>query len=186
MADLERALPQFRLWTAEFEQGPPPRLDRTLVHKDYDQNVFVSRFESAGEDQPDDFIGQLYIDAEHPFFFEHPLDHVPGLMMVEAGRQLGTAVAHVAYGVPVGETSFILNGMEVDFTGFAELDQPVFVISEVTDKKYKRDALTEMLYHGHFVQAEKKIGYMSGRWHIYDKKVMKRLRKNAAVSVAKG
>ena len=182
MADLDLALPRLREWNAEFADGPPPLLDRKLVHKDYDQNVFISRFEALDAEHPDDFVAQLFIDKTHPFFFEHTLDHVPGLMLVEAGRQLGTAVAHVAYGVPLGDTVFILNGMEVDFTGFAELDQPVFVNSTVSEKKFKRDMLSQMFYHGNFVQNEKAIGYMSGRWNIYSKRVMKRMRKNATLS----
>jgi hypothetical protein len=182
MVSLEAALPRLREWSAEFALGPPPLLDRKLVHKDHEQNVFISRFEPLSEDHPDDFIGQLFIDKTHPFFFEHPLDHVPGLMMVEAGRQLGTAVAHEFYNVPLGETVFILNGMEVDFTGFAELDSPVFVNSSVSDKKFKRGVLSQMFYHGNFVQNERPIGFMSGRWNIYNKKVMQRMRRNAAIS----
>jgi hypothetical protein len=182
MVELESVLPRLHQWAKEFEAGPPPLLDRKLVHKDYEQNVFVSRYEAVDEDHPDDFIGQLFIDKTHPFFFEHPLDHVPGLMLVEAGRQLGTAVAHTAYGVPLGERVFILNGMEVDFTGFAELDQPVFVNSHVSEKKFKRDMLSEMFYHGNFVQNDQNIGFMSGRWNIYDKRVMKRMRRNAVMS----
>lgn len=182
MVSLEAALPRLREWSAEFELGPPPLLDRKLVHKDHDENVFISRFEPLSEDHPDDFIGQLYLDKTHPFFFEHPLDHVPGLMMVEAGRQLGTAVAHACYDVPLGETVFILNGMEVDFTGFAELDRPVFVNSSVSEKKFKRGMLSQMFYHGNFVQNEQPIGFMSGRWNIYNKKVMQRMRRNATVS----
>lgn len=182
MADLELALPRLRQWAEEFGDGPPPVLDRKLVHKHRVENVFVSRFEALDDEHPDDFIAQLFIDPTHGFFFEHPLDHVPGLMLVEAGRQLGTAVAHVAYDVPIGDTVFILNGMEVDFTSFAELDEPVFVNSEVSEKKFKRGALTEMFYHGNFIQNEKPIGFMSGRWNIYSKKVMQRMRKNAMVS----
>ena len=182
MVELESVLPRLHEWAAEFEQGPPPLLDRKLVHKHEEQNVFISRYEAVDEDHPDDFIAQLFIDKTHPFFFEHPLDHVPGLMLVEAGRQLGTAVAHTAYDVPVGSTVFILNGMEVDFSSFAELDQPVFVNSTVTDKQFKKGALSQMFYHGNFVQNDRAIGYMSGRWNIYSKRVMKRLRKNAVIS----
>lgn len=182
MADLDLALPRFHQWTAEWAEGPPPLLDRKLVHKDHDVNVFVSRFEALDAEHPDDFVGQLFIDKGHTFFFEHPLDHVPGLMLIEAGRQLGTAVAHVAYDVPMGDTVFILNGLEVDFTGFAELDQPVFVNSTVSEKEFKKGTLSQMFYHGNFVQNDRAIGYMSGRWNIYSKRVMMRLRKNAAIS----
>lgn len=179
MVALKDALSRLREWEAEFEHGPPPRLDRKLVHKHHDENVFISRFEPVDADHPDDFVAQLYLDKEHPFFFEHPLDHYPGLMLVEAGRQLGTSVAHVHYDVPLGDAVFILNGMEVDFTSFAELDRPVFVNSTVSEKKFKRGALTAMFYKGHFVQNEQPIGYMSGHWNIYPKRAMQRMRRKA-------
>ena len=178
MVALEHSIARLREWAAEFASGPPPHLDRKLVHKHRQENVFVSRFERVSDELPDDFIAQLYLDASHPFFFEHPLDHYPGLMLVEAGRQLGTAVAHVEYGVP-RDAVFILNDFTVRFESFAELSQPVFVNSTVREKEEKRGALVGMLYAGNFVQNEKPIGFMSGRWHMYSKKVMERMRRAA-------
>ncbi len=180
--DLSAVLPKLQPWSDEFDHRSPPRVDRKWVHKHREENVFVSRFEIVDDDHPDDFIAQLYLDKEHDFFFEHPLDHVPGLMLIEAGRQLGTTVAHQAYDVPLGDTVFILNGMQVDFSTFAELDVPVFVNSSVSEKKFKRGALTEMYYYGNFVQNGQAIGYMAGRWHIYSKKVMQRMRRSAVRS----
>lgn len=183
MVALEHSIARLHEWAAEFEHRPPPVIDKKLVHKHRQQNVFVSRFEAVDDEHTDDFVVQLYLDAKHPFFFEHPLDHYPGLMLVEAGRQLGTAVAHVEYGVPF-DTVFILNGMSVDFTSFAELDKPVFVNSKVTEKKYKRGALVGMLYGGHFIQDDESIGFMSGRWNMYSKKTMERMRRTAVRSSA--
>ena len=178
MATVEQSIVRFREWAAEFEQGPPPVLDRKLVHKHRQENVFVSRFERVSDELPDDFIAQFHLDATHPFFFEHPLDHFPGLMLVEAGRQLGTALAHVEYGVPM-DAVFILNDFSVSFPSFAELGRPVFVTSKVREKVIKRDMLNGMLYAGNFVQNEEPIGFMSGRWHMYSKKVMQRMRRSA-------
>ncbi len=31
---------------------------------------------------------ELIVDLGHPFFFDHPLDHIPGLLLIEAGLQL--------------------------------------------------------------------------------------------------
>ncbi len=173
MAELENVVDRLRAWEAE---GEPPVVDKGIVHKHQQENVFVSRAERIRED-PDEIIGQLALPSEHPFFFEHPLDHYPGLMLIEAGRQFGTTVAHQIYDVPF-ETAFILNGLRVDFTSFAELGKPVFVNSTVSEKEFKRGMLTSMLYQGNFVQNEEAIGFMAGRWHIYPKKVMARMRRS--------
>ena len=178
MVALAEVLDRLRAWDVETQAGKAPVMDKSLVHKHHQENAFISRVESVGEDHPDDFIGQLVLGKDHPFFFEHPLDHYPGLMLVEAGRQLGTAVAHLSYGVP-RDCVFVLNEMTVDFTTFAELGQPVYVNSTVSDKKFKRDLLNGMFYHGHFVQNEVEIGYMSGRWSIYPRRAIERMRRAA-------
>ncbi|WP_323073340.1 AfsA-related hotdog domain-containing protein [Mycetohabitans endofungorum] len=49
---------------------------------------------AAGDGQ-DRFVAPLIIEPDHPFFFEHEIDHVPGLMLVEATRQACTAVSHM-------------------------------------------------------------------------------------------
>ncbi len=172
MLPLEDVAGRLREWATE---GELPVVDKRVVHKHQQGNVFVSRAEAIDDDN---IIGQLALNSEHPFFFEHPLDHYPGLMLVEAGRQFGTTVAHLIYGVPY-DTVFILNGMKVDFTTFAELGKPVFVNSTVSEKEFKRGMLTHMLYEGNFVQNDESIGYMSGRWHIYSRKVMERMRRAA-------
>lgn len=173
MVPLEHVVDRLRAWEAEDQ---PPVVDKAIVHKHQEENVFVSRVEPVSDDSPDDIIGQLALPADHTFFFEHPLDHYPGLMLIEAGRQFGTTVAHLLYDVPY-ETAFILNGLRVDFGSFAELGKPVFVNSTVSEKQFKRGMMTSMLYQGNFVQNEEAIGFMSGRWHIYPKKVMARMRR---------
>jgi hypothetical protein len=172
MVELNRVLEKMRLWEADPE---PPIADRKLVHKAQEGNVMVSRVERVDAENPDDFVAQLALDPRHPFFFEHPLDHFPGLMLIEAGRQLGTMVAHTFYGVEF-DAIFVLEGVEVSFSTFAELDSPVFVNSEVRDKKLRRDKLIAMNYDGNFVQHGQAIGFMAGRWRILDRKVAARLR----------
>ena len=179
MVALPEVLDRLQAWDVETQAGQAPVMDKGLVHKHHQENAFISRVERVddGEHQ-DEFIGQLHLDVNHPFFFEHPLDHFPGLMMVEAGRQLGTAVAHLYYNVP-RDSVFVLNGMTVDFTTFAELGKAVYVNSTVSDKKYKREALLGMFYEGNFIQNNEEIGYMSGRWTIYPRRAIERMRRAA-------
>ena len=163
-----------RTWSAE-PLASIPRLDRSLVHKSHDENVFVSRLERVLEGEEDVFAAQFVLDSGHSFFFEHPLDHVPGLMLIEAGRQAATAASHLYYGVPAGSV-FILRDLAVDFTAFAELDQPVFVLSHVRERQVKNGQLAGMFCQGAFFQNEKQIGTMSGRWMIMDRRVAERMR----------
>jgi 2-oxo-3-(phosphooxy)propyl 3-oxoalkanoate synthase len=60
----------------------------------------------------------LHVDTGHPGYFEHPSDHVPGMVLLEAFRQAGhLAVTHDA----------VLTSLCAGFESFGELDQPVTV-----------------------------------------------------------
>lgn len=178
IAELKTVRCRFEAWSREFKEGPPPPpLGKELVHKHREQNVFVSRVELVGPEHPDQFICQFALDPAHPFFFEHPLDHVPGLMIIEAGRQTGNAVCHLFYDVPFG-TSFVLSEAHFDFVAFAELSRPLFATGTVAEKKYKRGALIEMKCEGHFVQNLETIGFMSGRWRVFNRRVLERMRRS--------
>jgi hypothetical protein len=66
---------------------------------------------------------RLRVDERHPYFFDHPADHVPGMMLLEAFRQVGWRTAGSARPVR-------LTGLSTRFQSFCELDVPVFFDSE--------------------------------------------------------
>ncbi|WP_330263765.1 ScbA/BarX family gamma-butyrolactone biosynthesis protein [Streptomyces griseorubiginosus] len=72
-------------------------------------------------DRPDRW--RLRVDTAHPVFFDHPLDHIPGMLLLEAARQ--AVRAHGGADGPV-PASF-----HATFHQFAELDRPVWI--EVSD-----------------------------------------------------
>jgi hypothetical protein len=65
---------------------------------------------------------QLRVDTAHPVFFDHPLDHVPGMLLLEAARQ--AVRAHT--GGTRSPVSF-----HIAFHQYAELDEPTWI--ETTD-----------------------------------------------------
>ncbi|MFJ7149051.1 ScbA/BarX family gamma-butyrolactone biosynthesis protein [Streptomyces sp. NPDC100445] len=68
----------------------------------------------------------LRLDQTHPVLFDHGSDHVPGMVLVEAFRQAGTAAAAARPGA--GEVTLLA----VEFTAFGELDLPVSISVEPT------------------------------------------------------
>ncbi|MEV6481661.1 ScbA/BarX family gamma-butyrolactone biosynthesis protein [Streptomyces sp. NPDC051576] len=60
----------------------------------------------------------LHIDLHHPGYFEHPSDHVPGMMLLEAFRQAG----HLTAG-----PGFRLASLRSRFMSFGELCRPVLI-----------------------------------------------------------
>ncbi|MET7452025.1 ScbA/BarX family gamma-butyrolactone biosynthesis protein [Streptomyces sp. NPDC005574] len=61
---------------------------------------------------------QLRVDTGHPVFFDHPLDHVPGMLLLEAARQ-AAQVRRLASRPPVA--------LRAVFCRYAELDRPVWI-----------------------------------------------------------
>ncbi|MEW2000126.1 ScbA/BarX family gamma-butyrolactone biosynthesis protein [Streptomyces coelicoflavus] len=62
---------------------------------------------------------QLRVDTRHPVLFDHRVDHVPGMVLLEAARQAATAV--------LARPSILPVGLECEFTKYAELDQPCLI-----------------------------------------------------------
>jgi hypothetical protein len=113
---------------------------------------------------------------DHPFFFEHPLDHIPAMMLVEAGRQVGIAISHLFLGVPLG-TMFATQSFDIRFTDFAETRTPVIISIKVMDRQYRRGALIHLRMDGYFSQDGRPLGIIGGTWSMLDPKVWKRYRR---------
>ncbi|MFE0649499.1 ScbA/BarX family gamma-butyrolactone biosynthesis protein [Streptomyces sp. NPDC059534] len=59
---------------------------------------------------------QLRADTAHPVLFDHPVDHVPGMLLLEGARQAAMATAHPRPVIPVS--------MDIGFVRYVELDAP--------------------------------------------------------------
>jgi hypothetical protein len=62
---------------------------------------------------------ELRVDTAHPTYFDHPVDHVPGMVLLEAARQ----AAHASTGMP----DALLLGLKGEFTRYAEFDAPCWI-----------------------------------------------------------
>ncbi|MFI0241416.1 ScbA/BarX family gamma-butyrolactone biosynthesis protein [Streptomyces sp. NPDC016845] len=65
---------------------------------------------------------QLRVDVSHPVLFDHPVDHVPGMLLLEAARQ---AAHSTLYPRPS-----VMTSIDARFTRFVEFDEPCFVAAE--------------------------------------------------------
>ena len=165
-------------WSEGFDPDRVEKIDKTIVHKAREENNFVSRVELIESGDADAFVGQIAVNRNHPYFFEHDYDHVPGLLMVEAGRQVGTAIGHLFYEVSY-DSVFILNEMNIRFFKYVELTKPLFLKSMVRNKLVRKGKLIQMVQDGYFVQDGHEVAYMGGTWQIYNRKIIDRFRRSA-------
>ncbi|MER5217602.1 ScbA/BarX family gamma-butyrolactone biosynthesis protein [Streptomyces sp. NPDC002838] len=89
----------------------PPALPAAVVGRALPADVVL-----APTDRPDRW--QLRVDTAHPVFFDHPLDHVPGMLLLEAVRQ--AVRAHTS-----GTRSAV--AFHITFHRYAELDMPTWI-----------------------------------------------------------
>ncbi|MBT2399299.1 ScbA/BarX family gamma-butyrolactone biosynthesis protein [Streptomyces sp. ISL-100] len=100
--------------------GPLPPRPRTLlpaaeVGQVRPENVLLSS-EGPG-------TYGVHLDTEHPGYFEHASDHVPGMALVEAFRQAGHQLLRQS-GNPRTQ---MMTACEVAFGSFGELDAPLLI-----------------------------------------------------------
>jgi nucleoside diphosphate kinase len=101
-----------------------PRLPAGLLGRRNPGNVLISPLTPPSPD-PDAgpaWSAGVVVDQGHPTLFDHPLDHIPGMLQLEAMRQLATAVLVSARDVPA--SSVRLAGLDVRFARFGELGLP--------------------------------------------------------------
>ncbi|OEJ36275.1 ScbA/BarX family gamma-butyrolactone biosynthesis protein [Streptomyces agglomeratus] len=64
-------------------------------------------------------LWQLRVDTRHPVLFEHPVDHVPGMVLIEAARQAAASV--------LGRSSYLPLSLANEFKRYVELDSPCMI-----------------------------------------------------------
>jgi hypothetical protein len=161
-------------WSVSPVAASTTRIENRFVHKQEAANVFVARVAPLGPSRPDDHVAELALDPSHPYHFEHAQDHVPGMMLIEAGRQLAMAIAHIYYDVSL-DSVFVLEQMSSSFTRFADLGPRVYMHASVSDKEYRRNRLTGMSSTGRYIQNGEVLGELSGRWTMLDRQLLERM-----------
>jgi hypothetical protein len=162
--DLSAALARCEIWASEFDPKIIRRVPRHWVHQHREDNVLLARHERLS---PAVIMGEAARDLAHPFFFDHAQDHVPGMYVIEAVRQLITASAHAYFGV--GPTrKFVLTEMNSQFAQFVELDRPFFMVSDHTTSHFNDGTLTYIDCITHIVQEGVVVGQVQGRGRVME------------------
>lgn len=84
------------------------------------------------------FIANIHVNPTQPYFFEHPLDHVPGMFILEACRQIGIACFHMYGNTPFQGVNFLLTDFNAKFQNYVELDFPIYAQISVENLKYHK------------------------------------------------
>lgn len=81
-------------------------------------NVLVCGYDTHGSG----LTARIVVDQRHPGLFDHPLDHLPGALIVEAVRQSATVAAHELFGL--SPRRMTVAACSITFVRFGELELP--------------------------------------------------------------
>lgn len=95
--------------------------------------------------KPGGITAHLVVDERHPFFFDHPLDHVSGVHLIEAMLQIVHTAYCQAHNLAVHPPLFISH-INVDFSRLCEKGKAIDVESEQLD--YREAGSTASLFKG--------------------------------------
>ena len=86
------------------------------------------------------FVAALIVNETHPYFFDHPCDHVPGMLLLEACAQLAMAAGRrvLAGPAPLGIAAY-----EVNFAQFVECGIPTTLSARVDGNRTVRIAISQ-------------------------------------------
>jgi hypothetical protein len=111
-------------------QNVPHPVDPARVGRVFDSNVTIGDSEIAAS-----AVGEhryvAIVDRKHPCFFDHPLDHIPGALVIEVYRQAAIATATAGGAAPAAA---VATRCEVQLSDFAEFDAPAECSATVIDQ----------------------------------------------------
>jgi 2-oxo-3-(phosphooxy)propyl 3-oxoalkanoate synthase len=113
--------------SADARDGPPPApVEPARVGRADRRDVVVAAVRRPAASTA---ASEVVVDTTHPSFFDHPLDHVPGMLLLEACRQTAVAASADARGIAAAE--LVVRRCRARFTRFAELGVPLICTADL-------------------------------------------------------
>lgn len=171
---------------SEIEEAAVVRiLDNLNIHMSDEEKVKLSEIlaKIEGLELTDVFFANLYNPSNHVFFYEHPNEHIPGMLIIEAIRQFYMACCHEFGKVPFKGSHFILNVLNSEFHNYVELNYPVRMKGEILAKKVGRPGFwsySEMEIT--VIQNDEVCASFILRANVIQKRMFTRLRKDTATA----
>ncbi|MEV0742107.1 ScbA/BarX family gamma-butyrolactone biosynthesis protein [Streptomyces sp. NPDC050549] len=100
------------------DRPKPPAVEAALVGRTGPRHVVLGELASGTAGR-----WELRVDTAHPTYFDHPVDHIPGMVLLEAARQ----AAHAVVGLP----DALVLGVTSAFSRYAEFDAPCWIEARV-------------------------------------------------------
>ncbi|MEU8521297.1 ScbA/BarX family gamma-butyrolactone biosynthesis protein [Streptomyces sp. NBC_01216] len=101
---------------------PPEPVSRSSVGRMRKQDIVLAPTEDRRR-------WRLRVDTSHPVLFDHPVDHVPGMLLLEGVRQAGHASQ------PSWSGTLMPTSMDISFHRYVEFGEPCWIEAEAVDEE---------------------------------------------------
>jgi hypothetical protein len=130
-------------------------------HKRLEENTLVQKLRPISKDKKQCELLLKFNPTELGFFFDHEIDHLPGLLQICALRQCSLALAHLVYDVPQDYVT-ILDWIKVKLYNYGELDKESVVKSSLLEDEREKNRIILVL-EGLLVQEDYPVIRMRGK-----------------------
>lgn len=146
-----------------------------FAHKVKQENVLIEKVHCIDE-KKGLYESKLIINTDHEFLYDYPfkIDHVPGVVIIEAAKQMSCVVAHEFWGIPMGYAFAPLSASS-RFTRFVELETAPSLSAKLSYKKVMKEIfLADM--QTKILQEDLKLGVLSSKFVFILPEAYKKIR----------
>jgi hypothetical protein len=142
---------------------------RTTVHKSKQQNVVISQLTpTVNKDLT--YKASLVVDNENELILDHVSNyHIPGMIFVEATRQLAMAAWSLVEGEPSASKAMIMKDVKASYLTFA------YLFPTVVTTRLEPIGAGEYLIFCEFTQNKDVVVRSNGSFKVSDKNKLQRL-----------
>lgn len=143
-------------------------------HKRLPKNTLVSKLRAVSEDKTRAEVLMKFEKEKLEFFFDHEIDHLPGMLEVCGLRQCALSLGHLLYDVPMGH-AVILDWINIKLHNYGELNVETIVKSVLVSIHREKHRIALVL-EGTMMQGDFPVITMRGKMYAFSPAFFLKLR----------
>lgn len=143
-------------------------------HQRFPENALISRIRATSEDRILTELRCKFETKKLPFFYDHEIDHLPGMLEACALRQGSLVAAHLIYDVPMDWIA-LLDWMNLRLFNYGELNGQTVIRGKLLEAS-KTTHKVELVFDGLLVQNGYPVMNAKGKLVMFSPSLAKRVR----------
>ncbi|MBF0490395.1 MAG: hypothetical protein HQL15_07210 [Candidatus Omnitrophica bacterium] len=150
-------------------------VDPKHCHQRLKENTLIEKLRVISPNKNKTELLLRFIPEDLGFFFDHEIDHLPGMLEVCSLRQSALAVGHLVYDIPMNYM-MVLDWINVRLFCFSELNVDTTAELELLSMKEDKNKI-EIILNGHLIQDGNVLMTMKGKMVGFSPRIADRVRR---------